>query len=146
MTFWSNPNNLYYVSLNLCHSAQPSLGMTRINKDCLKRKLTADIIHCLKDVCSVGLDSEMARPAINSVAEPLVREALLIMRFKKMELRSKIAVSRLVSKEFGGVLSSKIAGDNIIEYRASLEDEGLSASTRKKRCGLIKHMFTTLKS
>ena len=51
----------------------------------------------------------------------------------------------MLQKEFGGMLLSKISGDDIKEYRATLEDEGLAASTRNKRCGQIKHVFTIAK-
>ena len=72
---------------------------SRLNKVSLMRKLKVEIIHQLKDVSPVIVDSNVARTAINAVTDPLVREVLLVMRFKMMELRSKVDVYRLVSKE-----------------------------------------------
>lgn len=116
--------------------------MLRLNKASSVRKLKVAIIHHLRALCPVITDSEIAKAAISSIPDPLEREILFLMRFKMMELRSRVDVFRLVSQRFGEKFLNNISGEEVKKYRDELVDLALAASTRNKRCGLIKHIFT----
>lgn len=106
------------------------------------RGLIVSIIKLLDVVCSDIVDSKAFRTAISSIPNPVERTVLLIMRFKMMEIRSRVDVFRLVPSEFGERFLNDIDGDEIKKFRRVLTDAALSASTRNKRCGLIKHIFS----
>ena len=115
--------------------------------DCLTnpasiRELTVLINRHLDVVCSDIADSKAFRLVISSIQNPVERAVLLIMRFKMMEIRARVDVFRLVPSEFGERFLNDIDGDQIQKFRRELTDDALSASTRNKRCGLIKHIFS----
>lgn len=116
--------------------------MLRLKRASSVRKLKVAIIHHLRALCPVITDSEAAKTVISSIPDPLEREMLYIMRFKMMELRGRVDVFRLVSERFGEKFLNNISGEDVKKYRDELVDLALAASTRNKRCGLIKHIFT----
>ena len=106
------------------------------------RSFKASINKHLEAACVDITNSKVFKATINTIENPLERATLMIMRFKMMEIRSRIDVFRLVSGEFGELFLNDIDGDDVKKYRRKLTDAALSASTRNKRCGLIKHIFS----
>jgi len=116
-----------------------------LNSQAAIRNIKASIISRLEIICTDIADAKTVRAKIETVQNPVERAVLMIMRFKMREVRSRIDLYRLVSCVFGELYINDINGDAIKNYRRSLVNAGLSASTRNKRCGLIKHIFAIAK-